>query len=361
MKSRHYFSLAIISLVLLAASAAPLRAQDEPQEEEGTGTRGAFLATRPTTSATPRTNNPPSGRSNNAGTNRPSGNSSSGDGATNSAKNTGPKPASSSSKGSKKNSSESVANNTSKNSKKGTGKGGVQQVALNNNATAGGSQGTTFAPANFSAGAIGLGYTLYMRDASGDATRTDPSRVFRDGEAIRLVLEANTDGYLYIFHTENAKNPQMIFPDARLGRGTNFIRAHVPYEVPSNMETDERLRWFVFDPPSAMERLYIVVTREPLSNIPVGDALVKYCQNENNSCPWSPTPGIWAQLQSANDKEEVAVSRIKDEGRPQTSGEREAATRGLGLSPDAPGPSIIRMTASSTTGVLLTMIDLVHK
>ena len=353
MKGRHYFSLAIVSLVLLAASAAPVRAQDEPQEEEGIGTRGAFLATRPTTTAAPRTNNPPSGGSN-AGANRPSG------GATNSAKNAEPKSTGGSGKGPKKNPGVSVAGNTSKNGKKNSNKGGSQQVAANN-VTAGGNQGTTFAPASFSAGAIGLGYTLYMRDASGDATRADPSRVFRDGEAIRLVLEANTDGYLYIFHTENAKNPQMIFPDARLGRGTNFIRAHVPYEVPSNMETDERLRWFVFDPPSAMERLYIVVTREPLSNIPVGDALVKYCQSENNSCPWSPTPGIWAQLQSANAKEEVAISRIKDEGRPQTSGEREAATRGLGLSPDAPGPSIIRMTASSTTGILLTMIDLVHK
>src|SRR5687768_6419353 len=80
--------------------------------------------------------------------------------------------------------------------------------------------------------AIGLGYTLFMRDANGDAVRVDPSEVFHTGERVRITLEANVDGYLYIFHSEGDGPPQMIFPDWRLQDGDNAIEAHVPYEVP---------------------------------------------------------------------------------------------------------------------------------
>lgn len=353
MKRRNYFSFALLSVLCLAAG--PTLAQDE--HDDGVGTRGAFLATRP--SGPERKNNSPSGGASTAA----SGRINTGGGQTGRTSNSDGRVAANSGRNTKKSSGASVAaNNQKKSGNKGTSKDGETETANNAAAiTPANNEGANFSTANFSPGSIGLGYTLYMRDANGDALRVDPSRVFHAGESLRIVLEANTDGYLYVFHTENEKEPQMIFPDARLGRGNNFVRAHVPYEVPSNMEADERLRWFVFDGTPASERLYIVVTRQPLADIPAGETLVKFCQTEGNSCPWGPTKGIWAQLKNANDKDQVAVSRIKDEGRPQTSGERDAATRGLGLSQDAPGPSIIRMTASSTTGVLITAVDLVHK
>ena len=49
--------------------------------------------------------------------------------------------------------------------------------------------------------AIGLGYTLFMRDASGRGIRVEPTREFLKGDRVRLALEPNTDGYLYIFDT----------------------------------------------------------------------------------------------------------------------------------------------------------------
>ncbi|MEJ7709797.1 MAG: DUF4384 domain-containing protein [Pyrinomonadaceae bacterium] len=83
-----------------------------------------------------------------------------------------------------------------------------------------------------------------MRDPAGDAVRVDPTSEFREGDRIRLVLEPNTDGFLYVFHTENDAQPQMLFPDPRLDGGTNRVRAHVPCEVPSSREANEQLRWF---------------------------------------------------------------------------------------------------------------------
>ena len=45
---------------------------------------------------------------------------------------------------------------------------------------------------------IGMGLTLFMRDSNGLAVRTDPQHVFQKGDRVRVLLETNTDGYLYI-------------------------------------------------------------------------------------------------------------------------------------------------------------------
>ena len=69
---------------------------------------------------------------------------------------------------------------------------------------------------------------IFMREPSGRAIRVEPTREFRTGDRIRIALEPNTDGYLYIFNSENGAAPKMIFPDARLDGGENWIEAHVP-------------------------------------------------------------------------------------------------------------------------------------
>ncbi|HEX9918991.1 MAG TPA: DUF4384 domain-containing protein [Pyrinomonadaceae bacterium] len=208
---------------------------------------------------------------------------------------------------------------------------------------------------------IGLGYTFFTLGDNGLAVRTDSAREFRTGEAIRIALESNTDGYLYIFHTENDGEPAMIFPDTRLGGGVNFVRAHVPYEIPSSEGGTEETRWFVFKDPPAAERLYIVLARRPLAGVPTGEALVNYCFDAQHTCPWRPAAGVWTELKATQGREQVAVSKVKDQGRAQTTDEREAATRGLGLGAGAPTPSVIRMTASPNSKMLVTAIDLIHK
>lgn len=208
---------------------------------------------------------------------------------------------------------------------------------------------------------IGLGYTLFMRDEAGGAVRVNPSREFKSGESIRILVESNTDGYLYVFNAEGDSTPQLIFPDARLNRGDNRIGAHVPYEIPSSKETDERLRWFVFNDAPASERVYVVVARQPLEGVPAGEELVKLCAESGQACEWKPTGEQWATIKTANARDEIAVSQLKDEGRAQTNAEREAATRGLGLRADAPLPSVIYMIASSNANVLVATVDLIHK
>ncbi len=208
--------------------------------------------------------------------------------------------------------------------------------------------------------AIGLGYTLFMKSANGRGVRVEPSREFHNGDSVRLALEPNVDGYLYIFDAENEGAPQMIYPDPRLDAGDNSVEAHVPIEIPSSEETDERLRWFTFYGNGGNEHLYVVVTREPLKGVPTGDDLVGFCAAQKDKCPWHPPTDVWAQVQDAT-KAEVKVITGRTFGQPQSDKEKVATTRGLGLDKSAPPPSVIQMNVSTRAPVLVTLLDLVHK
>lgn len=301
MKSRSF--IVILAVVAFSCGLLAVRAQD-PDDE----VRGAFLSTRPKTTNT----NAPSRR------HKPARNTNS-------------------------NSSTSAASNTSSTNAN-------IKTSGNNNVS------VPSRPAQ----AIGLGYTLFMRSASGRSIRVEPAHEFHNGDRVRVSLEPNVDGYLYIFHTEGDGAPEMIYPDARLDDGDNSIEAHVPMEIPSSEETDERLRWFTFYGNASTERLFVVVTREPLESVPTGNDLVTFCAANKDKCPWHPSTEVWAKVQDAN-KAEVRIVTSKTFGQPQTEKEKNATTRGLGLDQRAPQPSVIRMNASSSAPLLVTVLDLIHK
>ena len=209
--------------------------------------------------------------------------------------------------------------------------------------------------------AIALGYTIFMRDMNGRAVRVDPTREFHNGDRIRISLEPNVDGYVYVFHTESDGPPEMIYPDARLEGGENWIEAHVPVDIPSTIESDERLRWFQFYGNAGTEKLYVVVTRDPLPEVPIAETLVNFCTASKDKCPWKPPVEAWAQVQLASKAEVRVVTSKVSAGQAQTEKEQVATTRGLGLDQTAPQPSVIRMSAATNAPVLVTILDLVHK
>lgn len=206
---------------------------------------------------------------------------------------------------------------------------------------------------------IGLGMTLFTRDSNGLAVRVDPEHVFHKGDRVRVLLETNTDGYLYIFNTTNDGPVVMIYPDAQLDEAGNYIKAHIPWEIPSSASDEERLRWLVFDENPGTERLYFVLTREPLKGVPTEDELIALCRDSGGSCPYRPTTEIWdlisKEMQTPLKKDKTAKNE-----KAQTTSEQQASTRGLSLAKDDPEPSLIMM-ASSTSSMLVTTLDLIHK
>lgn len=206
---------------------------------------------------------------------------------------------------------------------------------------------------------IGLGVTLFMRDSNGSAVRVDPNHVFRKGDRVRVLLETNTDGYLYIFNTTNDGAATMIYPHPDLDEAGNYLQAHVPFEIPSSSSTNERLRWFAFDEVAGTERLYFVFTREPLGGVPIEDDLIAFCRESKERCPVRPSSELWAVVQKEM-QEPLKTDKTQQFGATQTAGEQQATTRGLGLSKEDPPPSLVMM-ASSPRSTLVTTLDLIHK
>ena len=206
---------------------------------------------------------------------------------------------------------------------------------------------------------IGLGVTLFMRDSNGLAVRVDPDHVFRKGDRVRILLESNSDGYLYIFNTTDEGPATLIYPDVSLDDAGNYLQAHVPFEIPSSLSAEERLRWFAFDEVAGTEHIFFVFTREPLAGIPLEDDLIAYCHEDKARCPIKPADEVWAVVQKQM-QEPLQTDKSKQYGRAQTSGEQEATARGFGLAKDDPQPSLVMM-ASSTRSTLVATLDLLHK
>src|SRR5688572_5201232 len=204
---------------------------------------------------------------------------------------------------------------------------------------------------------LGMGLTLFSRDSNGLAVRVDPDRVFQKGDRVRLLLETNSDGYLYIFNRTNDGPPMMIYPNAEIDEGGNYLQAHVPFEIPASNAAEERLRWFAFDETTGTEKVFFVFTREPLKDVPIEDDLVAFCRN--GKCPWPVATGTW-ELVQAQMQEPLKTDRTDRFGIAQTTAEHDASTRGLGLAKDDPQPSLIMMT-SSRKPTLVATLDLIHK
>ena len=214
------------------------------------------------------------------------------------------------------------------------------------------------APTPVNARRLGLGVTLFMRDSNGLAVRVDPDHVFRKGDRVRVVLETNTDGYLYIFNTTDDGPATMIYPDSQLDDAGNYLQSHVPFEIPAAGSADERLRWFAFDQVAGTEHLFFVFTREPLSGIPIDDDLITSCKESRERCV-RPSDEAWAAVQK-HMQEPLKTDKAQEFGTAQTSTEQQATSRGLGLSKEDPPPSLVMM-ASSPRSTLVATLDLIHK
>ena len=113
---------------------------------------------------------------------------------------------------------------------------------------------------------LGLGYSLLLRVDRNNFVHTSSKRVFKNGEAIRLLVESSSDGYLYVFHREGGGGVRMIFPSWRVEQGKNRILAHVPLNVPAGAE-------LVFGDSPGTETLTLLVLLRPIEGLPTGEGL----------------------------------------------------------------------------------------
>ncbi len=109
--------------------------------------------------------------------------------------------------------------------------------------------------------ALGLKYRVW-RVAGEQALVSDPGGPFQGGEQIRLTIETNDAGYLYIVHRQKSGPWRRLFPTPEIEGGNHFIRAGVSYPVPP----EEGLTLEFAD---GAERLFLVLSREPVKELEI--------------------------------------------------------------------------------------------
>jgi hypothetical protein len=103
--------------------------------------------------------------------------------------------------------------------------------------------------------ALGLRYTILKRNGEEQA-EADADATFHAGDRIRLAVEANDDGYLYVVNRGSSGTWKLLFPSPEIKDGDNRVHKRVRYEIPSGYT-------FTFDEQAGEEKLFIVLARQP--------------------------------------------------------------------------------------------------
>jgi len=108
----------------------------------------------------------------------------------------------------------------------------------------------------------GLQYRILRVNGDGPDEEVDPQTVFRSGDRIRLSLQSNIDGHLYIIQRGASGNWTLLFPSAGINQGRNAVAAFRDYTVPSGQNA------FRFDNQAGTEQLFVVLSRNGVAVLP---------------------------------------------------------------------------------------------
>ncbi len=105
---------------------------------------------------------------------------------------------------------------------------------------------------------LALRYSVLKRSAQGAFEETDSDSTFRSGERIRLNVQANDTGYLYVVMRGSSGAWRVLFPAHEEAGGDNRVVKGKNYTVPAGKNGQ-----FFFDETSGEEKLFLVLTRKP--------------------------------------------------------------------------------------------------
>jgi hypothetical protein len=106
---------------------------------------------------------------------------------------------------------------------------------------------------------LGLRYSILKREGS-ESIEVDPDTVFHSGDRIRLRVDVNAAGYLYIINRGSSGNWNPLFPSPKIANGDNRVRKGTQYEIPPGYV-------FTFDEQAGTEKLFIVFSRQPVGDL----------------------------------------------------------------------------------------------
>jgi len=148
---------------------------------------------------------------------------------------------------------------------------------------------------------LGLRYSI-VKQVGGESVEVDPESVFRSGDRIRLSVQANDNGYLYIVLRGSSGRWSPLFPSKEILSGDNRVKKGGEYEIPLGSV------WFAFDEQPGTEKLFIVLARQPEPDF---EKLVKSLR-QDSSAPQTKSDS--AKKADKDDEGAVQVVASLDDG-----------------------------------------------
>jgi len=108
---------------------------------------------------------------------------------------------------------------------------------------------------------LGLRCSLLLRGMDGRYIEVSPGATFHSGDHIRLGLLANSPGYIYVIQQGSSGAWSPIFPRPGSAEDANKIAAGQMQMVPGGT------RAFAFDQNPGDEKLYVILSRNPIADI----------------------------------------------------------------------------------------------
>ncbi len=79
---------------------------------------------------------------------------------------------------------------------------------------------------------LGIKYAIELVGKDGTRVEVTPDRVFQSGDRIKVRVETNRDGYLYLLNVGSTGRYHLLFPHPKLSEGSNFVKARAVYDIP---------------------------------------------------------------------------------------------------------------------------------
>jgi hypothetical protein len=144
---------------------------------------------------------------------------------------------------------------------------------------------------------LGLRYAL-VQVANGAEREVSPDATFRAGDQVRVKVEVNRPGYLYVIARGSSGVWKPLFPAPEINGGNNRIEGRHGYRLPSDSQA------FVFDEQPGQEQLFVIFSAEPVQDM---DSLIPSVRTPEKEL--KPGPLIMA---SASPIQDPFVSRLRN-------------------------------------------------
>ena len=132
---------------------------------------------------------------------------------------------------------------------------------------------------------IGLRYSLLLRSNDGAYQEVLPDTVFHAGDHLQLSMMSNEPGFLYVITQGSSGNWSPIFPADNATADTNRIQAGQVYQIPGGDKA------FQFDTHAGTEKLFVVLSRDRISDLDGAIQRLKHPAPVTNTAPPTTEPG----------------------------------------------------------------------